>query len=86
MLPAQLKPHVVARLKVAIFIACLLPFARLIFLGATDDLGANPIEFITRSTGTWTLAFLLITLSVTPLRRWLNINWLLRLRRMLGLY
>ncbi|MGH8772776.1 MAG: sulfite oxidase heme-binding subunit YedZ [Burkholderiales bacterium] len=86
MLPAQLKPRIVARLKVAVFVACLLPLARLIFLGVTDDLGANPIEFITRSTGTWTLAFLLITLSVTPLRRWLNINWLLRLRRMLGLY
>jgi sulfoxide reductase heme-binding subunit YedZ len=86
MLPSTLKPQIVARLKTAVFIACLLPLARLIFLGFTDNLGANPIEFITRSTGTWTLAFLLITLSVTPLRRWLNINWLLRLRRMLGLY
>jgi sulfoxide reductase heme-binding subunit YedZ len=86
MLPATLKPHVVGRLKVAVFAASLLPLARLIWLGFTDDLGANPIEFITRSTGTWTLMFLLITLSVTPLRRWLNINWLLRLRRMLGLY
>jgi len=86
MLPAQLKPSVVVRLRVEVFIVCLVPLARLIFLGVTDALGANPIEFITRSTGTWTLAFLLITLSVTPLRRWLNINWLLRFRRMLGLY
>jgi sulfoxide reductase heme-binding subunit YedZ len=86
MLPATLKAHIVTRLKIAVFIACLLPFARLIFLGFIDNLGANPIEFITRSTGTWTLAFLLITLAVTPLRRWFNINWLLRLRRMLGLY
>lgn len=46
----------------------------------------NPIELITRSTGTWTLSFLLITLSVTPLRRLLDWPWLLRLRRMLGLF
>lgn len=56
------------------------------FLGLIHGLGANPIEFITRSTGTWTLAFLLITLSVTPLRRFTDWLWLMRLRRMLGLY
>lgn len=49
-------------------------------------LGANPIEFITRSTGTWTLVFLLITLSVTPLRRLTGRNELIRFRRMLGLF
>jgi preprotein translocase subunit SecY len=51
-----------------------------------QDLSANPIEYITRSTGWWTLTLLLITLSVTPLRRLTNLNWLLRLRRMLGLF
>ena len=49
-------------------------------------MGANPIEFITRSTGTWTLVGLLITLSVTPLRRLTGRADLIRLRRMLGLF
>ena len=51
-----------------------------------DRLGANPIEFITRNTGDWTLYFLCITLAVTPLRRLGNWNWLIKLRRMLGLF
>ncbi len=72
--------------KPAVFIACLLPLARLIWLGYTDDLGANPIEVITRSTGTWTLVFLLITLCVTPLRKIMGWGWLIDLRRMLGLF
>jgi sulfoxide reductase heme-binding subunit YedZ len=50
------------------------------------SLGANPIEVITRSTGTWTLTFLLLTLSVTPLRKLLTQPWLIRFRRMLGLF
>jgi sulfoxide reductase heme-binding subunit YedZ len=74
------------RIRAAVFLLCLAPLARLLVLGFTDGLTANPIEFITRSTGTWTLVFLLITLSVTPLRRGLGWPWLLRLRRMLGLY
>ena len=64
----------------------LLPLARLIWLGFQDRLGANPIEFITRSSGDWTLYFLCFTLAVTPLRRLTGWNWLLRLRRMLGLF
>lgn len=73
-------------IKAAVFTACLVPLARLAFLGFGDGLGANPIEYITHSTGWWTLAFLMITLAVTPARRLLNQHWLLRLRRMLGLY
>ena len=68
------------------FVAALLPFARLVLFTLTDRLGANPIEFITRNTGDWTLYFLCITLAVTPLRRLLKWPWLVRLRRMLGLY
>ncbi len=68
------------------FLLCLVPLARLALLGYTDALTANPIEFITRSTGTWTLVMLLATLTVTPLRRLLDWPWLMRLRRMLGLY
>ena len=74
------------RIRAGAFLLCLAPLARLAILGFNDALTANPIEFITRSTGTWTLVFLLITLAVTPLRRALGLPWLLRLRRMLGLY
>jgi len=73
-------------IKAAAFVACLVPLALLVWRGLTGGLGANPIEYITHSTGWWTLSFLLITLSVTPLRRLTGLNWLLRLRRMLGLY
>lgn len=83
---ATLSPRAAGRLKATVFVAALLPFARLAFGAAFDQLGANPIEAITRSTGTWTLVFLLVTLAVTPARRVTGWNWLLRLRRMLGLY
>jgi len=72
--------------KLALFLICLVPLARLVIGAFTRALGANPIEAITHSTGTWTLSFLLITLGVTPLRKLAGWNWLLRLRRMLGLY
>jgi len=82
----QPSPTQFSRIKATLFVVCLFPLARLAFLGLTDGLGANPIEFITRSTGTWTLVFLLVVLSVTPLRRLLEMPWLLKLRRMFGLY
>jgi len=72
--------------KLWIFGLCLLPLLRLIVLGVDGGLGANPIEFITRSTGTWTLVGLLVTLSVTPLRRLTGRVDLVRYRRMLGLF
>lgn len=72
--------------KPLLFLICLVPLARLIYLGVTDDLGANPIEFVTRSTGTWTLTGLMITLAVTPLRRLTGYNALIRYRRMLGVF
>lgn len=74
------------RLRVALWVACLLPLARLLWLAATDGLGANPIEFLSRSTGTWTLVLLLATLCVTPLRRLTGWTELLRVRRLLGLF
>lgn len=78
----------VSALKALIFVLALAPFARLA-VGAfyfPEWLGANPAEFITRATGDWTLRFLLITLAVTPLRKLTGWSWLLRLRRMLGLF
>ena len=73
-------------LKPAIFLACLIPLARLVWRGLHADLGANPIEFITHATGDWTLRFLLITLCITPLRRLTRQYWLIGWRRMLGLF
>jgi sulfoxide reductase heme-binding subunit YedZ len=72
--------------KVWIALLCLLPLVRLIVLGVGGGLGANPIEFITRSTGTWALVGLLVTLSVTPLRRLTGRSDLVHYRRMLGLF
>jgi sulfoxide reductase heme-binding subunit YedZ len=72
--------------KPILFLACLIPLGRLVWLAFGDGLGANPIEFVTRSTGTWTLVLLLVTLGVTPLRRITGRADLLRFRRMLGLF
>ena len=76
----------VAWFKAALFALCLAPLARLVFFAFTDRLGANPIEFVLRSLGTWTLTLLLVTLSITPLRRLTGWNNLIRVRRMLGLF
>jgi sulfoxide reductase heme-binding subunit YedZ len=73
-------------LKAALFLASLIPLTRLGWYGYSGQIGANPIEFITRSLGTWTLAFLLITLSITPLRKLSGWSWLVKLRRMAGLF
>ncbi|MGH7771277.1 MAG: sulfite oxidase heme-binding subunit YedZ [Candidatus Binatia bacterium] len=73
-------------IKIAAFLASLTPLALLGLDAYNDNLGANPIEVITRWTGTSTLVFLLLTLSVTPLRRISGLHWLIKLRRMLGLY
>jgi len=85
-LPARLQPGTLGIIKAVVFVLALLPLLRLVVLGVMDNLGSNPVEFVIRSNGTWTLTFLLITLSITPLRQWTGMNWLLALRRMLGLY
>ena len=72
--------------KAVLFLVCLIPLGRLAWFAYSGGLGANPIEFITRSTGTWTLVFLLITLSVTPLRHLTGRNQFIRYRRLLGLF
>jgi methionine sulfoxide reductase heme-binding subunit len=73
-------------LKVLIWVGACLPVIRLVYLGVTDDLGANPVEFIERSTGTWALVFLLLSLSITPLRHLIQQAWLIAVRRLLGLW
>ena len=65
---------------------CLLPFAWLFYGAATNNLGANPAEYLIRSTGDWTLRFLCIVLAVTPLRVLTSTPQLARFRRMLGLF
>jgi len=69
-----------------LFFACAVPFAQLAFNAWTGDLGVNPIDTITRFTGSYALIFLLACLSVTPLRRLTGWNDLIKLRRMLGLF
>lgn len=73
-------------LKVIVFLVCLSPLSVLTWKATHRLLGANPVDVITRSTGKWTLTFLLITLSITPLRKLLPLPWLIRFRRMLGLF
>ncbi|MFA7504410.1 MAG: protein-methionine-sulfoxide reductase heme-binding subunit MsrQ [Burkholderiaceae bacterium] len=72
--------------RAIVFVVSLGPLLRLVVLGAGDGLGANPVEFVTRSLGTWTLVFLCLGLAISPLR-WLGAPAaIVRLRRMLGLY
>jgi methionine sulfoxide reductase heme-binding subunit len=73
-------------LKPMVFLASLLPLARLGWKAFNSALGANPIQVITFSTGTWTLVFLLLTLSITPFRKLTKQYWLIQYRRMLGLF
>jgi len=72
--------------KPVLFILALVPLARLLVLALTNDLTANPVEFVLRSLGTWTLVGIMTTLSVTPIRRLTGWNELIRVRRMLGLF
>src|ERR1700758_131950 len=73
-------------LKIMVFLGCLVPLGRLGWKAYRGMLGANPIEVITHSTGDWTIILLLVTLSITPLRRFTGQLWLIRLRRMIGLF
>ena len=79
-----MKPIVL--LKRTIFAAALIPAAVLVFDAFTGQLTANPIDFITDTTGDWTIRFLIITLSITPIRRVTGWNPIIQLRRMLGLF
>ncbi len=79
---ALLKPAA----KAILFIACLLPFAWLVYGIFTNNLGANPTEYITRFTGDWTLRMLCVVLAITPLRTISKTPQLARFRRMLGLF
>ena len=72
-------------MRAAVFAVALVPFARLVLGFLTDDLTANPIEFITRQTGYWALVLLVASLAVTPIRRLTGWNDIIKLRRLIGL-
>jgi sulfoxide reductase heme-binding subunit YedZ len=72
--------------KPIVFLICLLPFAWLFYRAFANELGANPAEALIRATGDWTLRFLCIVLTVTPLRVISKTPALARFRRMLGLF
>jgi sulfoxide reductase heme-binding subunit YedZ len=78
-----MKPN---KLKPPLFLLGLAPLAYYAWGVYADSLGADPIEAVTRGFGTWALNFLMLTLSVTPLRRYAGWTWLVPLRRMLGLF
>jgi sulfoxide reductase heme-binding subunit YedZ len=73
-------------IKAVVWFLALFPLVRLVWLGFNEDLGANPIEFVEHSTGTWALVFLLVTLSMTPIRLLTGQVWQIQLRRVLGLF
>jgi len=72
--------------KLVLVVNGLVPLALLLWDVYRKHVGANPLEFVTRTTGMLTLVFLLISLAVTPLRRVTGLNWLIRFRRLLGLF
>ena len=72
--------------KCTIWLLALIPLARLLWLGFTNDLGANPVEFVEHSTGIWALVFLLTSLSMTPIRLLTRQVWQIQIRRLVGLW
>ncbi len=78
-------PKQFSALKASLFVLALLPFARLVYMTLTQQF-VEPLEAITRGTGDWVLYLLCITLAITPLRRLTGWNWVIKLRRMAGLY
>ncbi len=79
------KKYIIAA-KAIVWIFAFLPLIRIFWFGFTDNLGANPIEFVEHSTGTWALVFLLLSLSMTPIRLLTKQVWQIQLRRLLGLW
>jgi len=85
-MPISYKLFLKKTYKPFVFILCLLPAAILVQGAINNELGVNPSETMTRTTGAWALYFIIFTLSITPLRQLLHWGWLTKFRRMLGLY
>lgn len=80
-------PRVLKALKVFVFLAALIPLAGIIWQFQTGKLGADPVNTLTHETGDWTVYMLLLSLAITPIRRLsAKLSWLIRFRRMLGLF
>lgn len=73
-------------LRLAVFLLCLLPLAWLLYAAAGENLGPDPAKAVMHGSGEWALRLLLLTLLVSPLRQWTGWRWVMKLRRMLGLY
>src|SRR5262249_22741166 len=73
-------------LKVIVWALCLCPVSLLAWKATHDELGANPLSEVTLSTGHWTLYLLLTTLAISPLRKITGLNWVIRFRRLVGLF
>jgi sulfoxide reductase heme-binding subunit YedZ len=85
--PAKSKPKLAwIASKSVLWLLCLAPALSLIWKGFHNGLGANPVEYVTHTTGNWTLRFILITLAITPLRKLLKQPQLTRFRRLFGLF
>src|SRR4051812_6295970 len=80
------RSQLISIIKTIVFVAALLPLAWLVWKALHNDLGANPVEFVTHATGDCALIFLLASLAITPLRKLTKVPELIRFRRMLGLY
>jgi len=72
--------------KLVLFVNSLVPLTLLLWDTFRGQVGANPLEFVTRTTGMLTLVFLMLSLAVTPLRKITGANWLIKFRRMIGLF
>jgi sulfoxide reductase heme-binding subunit YedZ len=86
MLSPQISPRALLATRIVLFVAGLLPLAWIVFALFTGGLGINPVEAMIRELGRWGLRLLLLTLAITPLRQLTGAAWLIRLRRMIGLY
>jgi sulfoxide reductase heme-binding subunit YedZ len=75
-----------ARVRALVFALSCVPILKLVWDAFTDGLEADPVKDITHRTGWWTLTFILLTLSVTPVRKLTGWNPVIKLRRMLGLF
>ena len=72
--------------KPSIFFLSLIPFFIIIYKIYFNQLGPEPVKEITHHTGEWTLIFICLTLSMTPLKKLTNLNIWVQFRRMLGLF
>jgi methionine sulfoxide reductase heme-binding subunit len=80
------RSRLISIIKIFVFIAALGPLGWLVLKAFQNDLGANPVEFVTHATGDTALILLLCSLAITPLRKVAQLPDLIRFRRMLGLF